>query len=374
MTTDVHLATAGLMRLSEGPHPALAEYVDRAGPVTAWQEVLDGSAPEPVLAAVAARRRSPAEMIRRAAADLAAADMCRARLVTQQDPEWVAASLFGLTANDGGHGPPLGLYIQGRVLPETHLGCVSIVGARDATDYGRAVAGHLAAELAEQGCPIVSGAAFGIDAAAHRGALAVGGYTIAVLACGIDRAYPVAHTELLRAIAAEGSLISEYPPGTHPARYRFLDRNRLIAALAEVTVVVEAGGRSGALNTARTAARINRVLMAVPGPVTSALSLGCHRLIRDDGALLAGSAAQIREAMCGGDLEQLPLFDRPLDSLGSQAARVYEALPATGRISVEQLAYQAAIGAREVLGLLAELELGGFVQRAGAQWQRVSKT
>src|SRR5689334_14428162 len=144
---------------------------------------------------------------------------------------------------------------------------------------------------------MTSGGAYGIDAAAHRGALAAEAVTIAVLACGVDYPYPAGHADLFAAIAAQGLVVSEWPPGRHPARTRFLVRNRVIAALGCGTVIVEAGERSGALNTARHAANLGKPLMAVPGPVTSAQSAGCHRIIRDWGASCVTRAADIIELL-----------------------------------------------------------------------------
>ena len=170
---------------------------------------------------------------------------------------------------------------------------VAIVGSRAATAYGAHVATEIAASLSGQGWTVVSGAAYGIDAAAHHGALVAGGATVAVLACGVDHAYPRGHADLLASIAAHGAVISEYPPGQLPQRRRFLARNRLIAALTAGTVVVEAGLRSGALNAARHARELGRPVMAVPGPVTSSASGGCHQLIRDGQATCVTCAADV---------------------------------------------------------------------------------
>ena len=140
---------------------------------------------------------------------------------------------------------------------------------------------------------MISGAAYGIDAAAHHGAFVAGGATVAVLACGVDHAYPRGHADLLASIAAHGAVISEYPPGQLPQQRRFLARNRLIAALTMGTVVVEAGRRSGALNAARHARELRRPVMAVPGPVTSSTSGGCHQLIRDGQATCVTCAEDV---------------------------------------------------------------------------------
>src|SRR3954447_15859043 len=173
---------------------------------------------------------------------------------------------------------------------------VAVVGSRSATTYGAAVAGDIAATLGAAGHTVVSGAAFGIDNAAHRGALAAQGPTVAVLACGVDRAYPAAHRPLLDYIAEVGVVVSEAAPGCAPTRIRFLARNRLIAAFGQGTVVVEAAIRSGALNTASWTTELRRVLMGVPGPVTSAPSAGVHQLVRSRDALLVTSGQEVLEA------------------------------------------------------------------------------
>lgn len=170
---------------------------------------------------------------------------------------------------------------------------IAIVGARAASAYGMCVATQIAADLASQDWAVISGAAYGIDAAAHAGALAVSGRTIAVLACGPDIAYPQRHRGLLAGIAAHGAVVSESAPGRHPGRSRFLARNRVIAALSLGTVVVEAALRSGILNTAWHVSDLRRPLMAVPGPVTSATSAGCHGLIREQRAVLVTSGADV---------------------------------------------------------------------------------
>ena len=183
-------------------------------------------------------------------------------------------------------GAPLGLWVRGPLRLDALPAPVAVVGARSATTYGTDVAAELGAGLARAGATVVSGAAFGIDQAAHRGALAGDGPTVAVLACGADRAYPAAHQRLLDHLGEHCAIVSEVAPGRAPMRVRFLSRNRIIAALSRGTVVVEAAVRSGALNTASWTSRLNRPLMGVPGPVTSAPSEGVHQLIRSGAATL----------------------------------------------------------------------------------------
>jgi DNA processing protein len=198
------------------------------------------------------------------------------RLVCPGDPEWP-----GQLA-DLGDQQPYALWLRGNAdLRFSCLRSVAIVGSRAASAYGSYVAAEFAASVAARGWAVISGGAYGVDASAHQGALGADGVTVAVLACGVDVPYPTAHTELLDAVAAQGVIASEWPPGRTVSRLRFLVRNRVIAALATGTLVVEAGERSGALNTARHARDLGRRLMAVPGPVTSDTSAGCHQIIAE---------------------------------------------------------------------------------------------
>ncbi|WP_397427927.1 DNA-processing protein DprA, partial [Pseudolysinimonas sp.] len=208
-----------------------------------------------------------------------------ARLVIPGDPEW-PSGLDDL----GIHAPPA-LWVRGDAGMLGRLDrSIAMVGARAATGYGEHVTIEAASGLVDRGFAIISGAALGIDGAAHRAALASGGSTVAFLAGGVDRFYPSAHETLLTRIVDRGAVVSEVPLGTAPTKWRFLQRNRLIAAAARATVVVEAGWRSGSLNTAGHAAQLGRPLGAVPGPVTSSASAGCHRLIREYDAVCVSSA------------------------------------------------------------------------------------
>lgn len=219
------------------------------------------------------------------AADLEAGERAGARYLIPGDADWPTA------LDDLGGRTPIGLWMIGGFPAAAPT--VAMVGARACTGYGLQAAGQLAAELAKDGATVVSGAALGIDGAAHRGALAVGGITVAVLACGVDRRYPAAHDNLIQAIGERGAVLAELPPGTAPTRFRFLARNRLIAGLAAGTVVVEAAGRSGSLVTARLAAELGRAVFAVPGPITSRLSMGTNALLCD-GAIPALDGRQVQ--------------------------------------------------------------------------------
>jgi DNA processing protein len=250
---------------------------------------------------------------------------------------------------------------------------VSVIGARAATGYGDLVASEMGYGLGAAGMTVVSGAAYGIDGAAHRGALRAAGRTVAVLGCGIDIPYPAGHSSLLESIAGNGLVLSEYPPGTNPARHRFLVRNRLIAALSSATVVVEAGERSGARNTATTAAALGKVVLAVPGPITSAMSVGCHDLLRTGAAALAGSVAEVLEAV-GPVGEHLHTPGKPArrstDGLADQALHVHEALRRKKGRSVDEVAVDSGVPLERVRALLPELELTGHVERHEDGWRQ----
>ncbi len=217
---------------------------------------------------------------------------------------------------------------------------------------------------------VVSGAAFGVDGAAHRGALAAGGATMAVLACGVDVAYPPGHAELIGRVAEQGLVIGELPPSDHPTRSRFILRNRVIAALTRGTVVVEAEYRSGSLATARSAQRLGRFTMGVPGPATSGLSAGVHELLRGEGVLVT-DASEVAELV--GDIGELAPVRRgpvlPRDLLDAVCARVLDALPARGPARARDIARTAGTGADETLGRLYELHSLGFVERDGDGWR-----
>jgi len=211
-----------------------------------------------------------------------------------------ASSLWPLGVDDLGEHGPMALWWRGSA--EAIAGCarsIALVGARAATGYGEHVALEASAGLVDRGFAIVSGAAYGIDGTAHRAALASGGTTIAILAGGVDRFYPSGHDALLARIAREGAVVSELPCGSAPTRWRFLQRNRLIAAASRATIVLEAGWRSGSLNTAGHAASLGRPLGAVPGPVTSVSSAGCHRLLREYDAVCVTDAEQMAELVTG---------------------------------------------------------------------------
>jgi DNA processing protein len=305
------------------------------------------------------------------------------RLITPGDSEW-PGQLADLEDDQ-----PYALWLRGNAdLRFSCLRSVAIVGSRAATAYGSYVAAEFAASVAARGLAVVSGGAFGVDAAAHRGALGADGVTVAVLACGVDMAYPTAHEELFDAIAAQGVLVSEWPPGQRVSRLRFLVRNRVIAALATGTLVVEASQRSGAVNTARYARDLRRRLMAVPGPVTSDLSAGCHQVIREWQATLVTSAAEVVEHLSpvgasppaetptaepGTDARPAGRRQEPAvlprDLLDLESARVLDAMPSRGGMGTVRVAQRAGLAPATAATLLGQLAAGGFIERCDEGWR-----
>jgi DNA processing protein len=284
-------------------------------------------------------------------------------LVTRADPVW-PAQLDDLDAH-----APLCLWVRGDVSSLRRLeASVAIVGARAASRYGDHVAMELAADLAGSGIAVISGGAYGIDGAAHRAALAAGGLTVALLAGGADRAYPAGHTNLIDDIAAHGVVLSEVACGSAPTKWRFLQRNRLIAALAAATVVVEAGWRSGSLNTAGHAAELSRPLGAVPGPITSATSAGTHRLIREYGADCITSADDVRELLGLGGTQRAAAAE---GGYTGDATRVKDAMSTRAWRDPAAIARRAGMSADAVRSLLGLLRLEGAVESGAEGWRLV---
>jgi DNA processing protein len=300
-------------------------------------------------------------------ARLAAWERAGMRVVCPGDPEW-PTQLDVL-----GDARPLVLWLQGSAdLRFACLRSVSVVGARAATGYGQHVATEMSAALAERGWCVVSGGAYGIDASAHRGALGAEGVTVAVLASGLSYGYPKGHHELFAAIAGQGVMISEWPPDRAPSRPGFLVRNRVIAALSCGTVVVEAALRSGALSTARHARDISRPLMAVPGPVTSRQSEGCHEVIREWGAVLVTRAQDVIENVSPAG-EGLATRRRGAacsrDSLDPETTAVLEAIPARGGAGTAAIAITAGVDLNTAIRCLGALAATGFIERCPRGWR-----
>jgi DNA processing protein len=357
------------------------DLVSGVGPVEAVRALRAGSAAGRATALAEARRQQD-----RAADDLAEAHRLGARLVTPEDREWPDEALRAMqVAYEREHGsarsedtveltPPLALWVLGAPrLDEAFARAVAVVGARSATPYGTAVAGRLGDGLTRAGWAVVSGGAVGIDAAAHRGALAGGGLTIAIVAGGLCRPYPRAHEALFARIGRDGLMVSEFPPDATPQRHRFLVRNRLVAGLTAGTVVVEAGVRSGALATARQGLRMDRMVMAVPGPVTSHASAGVHVLMRTDPeVVLVTRTAEVIEAVgaLGTDLADRPQAPAdPRDRLAPLARQVLDGLPTVGVATPDRIALACGVPPLDVLRCLPGLELAGFVETTPTGWQ-----
>lgn len=315
--------------------------------------------------------------------DLDRLDRLGGAVLVPGDPRWPVAM------DDLGVEAPFCLWVRGDLdVAAACARAVSIVGSRAATSYGERVAFDLADGVSAAGGCVVSGGAYGIDAAAHRGAVARGGPTLVVLAGGVDRAYPAGNARLLESVvAAGGALASEVPPASLPTKSRFLQRNRVIAAAGRATVVVEAAWRSGAMSTAHHAARLLRPVGAVPGPVTSMASAGCHRLLREGVAICVTDAAEVRElaALGGPDLgatvaaelaAELAADERaaqPRDGLDPLARRVLDAMPRRVPADLERVASVAGVSVAEARGSLGLLELDGWVVRRSGGWLAVSR-
>jgi DNA processing protein len=297
------------------------------------------------------------------------------RFVVPGDAEWPARldDLAPREAHQSGlGGVPVGLWLRGPRRLDELPPMVAVVGSRSATTYGERVASDVSAAAARAGMVVLSGAAAGIDQAAHRGALAAGGTTVAVLACGPERAYPTAHRALIDHIAATGLVVSEVPPGSAPLRSRFLGRNRLIAALSAGTVVVEAALRSGALSSARWAYGLNRVVMGVPGPVTSVTSQGVHDEIRKGAMHLVTTGADVLE-LVGAAGEHLVEVrrgpTRPRDRLDRRDQRVLDAVPVGRAAGADSIAVAAGVALQHVQGTLERLASAGWVRHTEQGWR-----
>ena len=369
------LARVALGRLGEPGDPRITRKVQQLGAVRLYRQLCDDDPRLDLAADTAARQEGldPAAELERAARQ-------GIRFVIPGDAEW-PGGLDDLDLVQDLHrrgGAPLGLWLRGQLrLDELCRRSVAVVGSRSATTYGAAVAGQLGADLAGAGVTVVSGAAYGIDQAAHRGALSGGGPTLAVLACGADRAYPSAHRQLLDYIAETGLVVSEAPPGSAPTKLRFLSRNRLIAALTLGTVVVEAAVRSGALNTASWAGLLNRLVMGVPGPVTSAPSEGVHELIRSGAATLVTRGADVLELVSPIGSHSMTLLrgpERPADRLPEVDRQVLDSVPVVSAVPTASVARTAGLAQPTVHAALERLRAAGYVEKGRSGWRLAPPT
>jgi DNA processing protein len=378
-------ARASWTGIAEPGDSVAGALVSTLGPVKALTSLVDGWTVERVAAATAdagadsisARdlmlafdRWRPRLVSNAVITALRQAARVSARLILPTDELWPAA-----VDELGMHGP-IALWVRGIDAALESLGSsIALVGARAATGYGEHMAMEFGAGLSDRGVSVVSGAAYGIDGMVHRAALASGGLTIAFLAGGVDRFYPSGHDALLGRIATVGAVVSELPCGSPPTKWRFLQRNRLIAASSVATVVVEAGHRSGSLNTAAHAASLGRPLGAVPGPVTSPSSAGCHRLIREFDAECITSVDEILELAAGlaGGATQ-PELDLGLatesDRRPPEQVRVLDALSVRSARTTTDIARRAGLATNATEGILGLLALDGVAVEGDAGWRK----
>ena len=276
------LARAALFSIIEGGHTFWCAEISTNGALFVYNKLLNGGY-DPI------KYEKLINTLRATNGDavLSEIDKHYARLITPSDDDW-PEQLNDLAA------PPIGLVLKGNISA-LHQPSLAIVGTRNPTSYGARIAGDFAAGFADREWAIVSGGAYGIDSYAHKGALIAEGVTVAVVASGIDINYPAGNTRLFAEICESGAMVTEFMPGHKALPNRFLTRNRIIAALSKATLVVEAAFRSGSLRTARDAAEIFRPVMAIPGPINSPTSEGCHRLIGERAAEIVTSVADAVE-------------------------------------------------------------------------------
>ncbi|MDQ1737005.1 MAG: processing protein [Pseudonocardiales bacterium] len=383
------LAAAYLSRVAEPASLPVFLLVRQLGYLAAAEAIRSGDVTTEVRQATEARRTNTD-----AEADLEAAERNDIRLVTALSDEWPHYAFASMHAvadrrvaewlaggrkrpDRGELIPPLALWLKGNGdLSGVGVRSAAVVGSRAATAYGEHVAADLAYGLASRDVTVVSGGAHGIDAAAHRGALSAGGTSVLVSAGGLDRPYPSANELLYSRTAESGVLVSERPPGSAPHRQRFLSRNRLIAALGSATLVVEAAQRSGALNSARYARDLGRPVLAVPGPVTSAMSTGCHQLIQreENPAVLVTGLSDVLP-YCGSLGEGRELACKPAalndyDGLDEAARAVLDGFPAHSAVTESDLARLSGRPVQEVLVSLPTLRQLGLISVSREGYRR----
>lgn len=391
MITDRLKAWAYLSRVVEGPSAHLQALLKQ------------GRDPEAIAHAVKHREPWIGDLLRETLSryewDVAQQDLEQilalgGRLITPEDREWPATELdhaFGFAASGMSDHvrtyqddavPPHALWVRGGDLRSLTAQAVALVGTRAVSQYGREVTAMIVDNLVPHQWTIISGGALGVDTVAHTTALRAGGSTVVVAACGLDRSYPAHNRALFEEIVSRsGAIVTEYPPGTPPQRHRFLTRNRLVAGLTGATVLVEAGWRSGARNTAAWARHMNRPVGAVPGPATSASSTGCHDAIREGEAVLVTSPEHVLALYRGiGDVDEdgqleLDWAKNPIQSLSRNELRVYDAVPpagAPGGADTAAIAAEAALTLPLTMHLLLALEKKGVVTRTGSTWARTA--
>lgn len=294
-SNEIRAARAYLLTVAEPPSPALWAFVETHGPVAAAHGIRGGTVPDRVVAEIRSRPS-------RSHLTHDPTGSSGTRLVVPEDSEWPHQQLSALatkaTADGAPTRPPLALWVKGEANLSAPLSsAITITGCRASTAYGDHIAADWSYALAGANVATVSGCAYGVDASVHRGSLAGDGPTIAVLPNGLDAGYPAGHDALLDRIAQNGLVITEYPPDTAPSQRRFAARRRLLAALGQATVIVEANVRGEVMRTGHAAAALDRPVMAVPGPITSAASAGCHALLQQGRATVATSASDVLDVL-----------------------------------------------------------------------------
>jgi DNA processing protein len=369
VSDEERLARVALSRLTEPGEPKIASLTTQLGAVRLLEHLTNPEQDTPEARDVATRlgRIDPQQELDRA-------QRLGLRYLIPGDDEWPTQvdDLHRAELLEHRGGPPLGLWVAGPTRLNEVGHAVAVVGARSATTYGSEIAAGIASTLVRAGHPVVSGAAYGIDQAAHRGALAVEGANVAVLACGADRSYPTAHHDLLEHLRRTSAVVSEVPPGCAPMRTRFLSRNRLIAALGRGTVVVEAAARSGALNTASWTTRLNRQLMGVPGPVTSAQSQGVHELLRTGAANLVTRGEDVLELVSESGAYLAPTPRAPTrrrDRVSPRDQRVLDAVPVARAAPVDSIASTAGMSLLDVQSALHRLARDELVELMPRGWR-----
>ncbi|MGJ0121525.1 DNA-processing protein DprA [Williamsia sp. MIQD14] len=379
--TDPHIVTptvidsrelrawAYLAGVAEPPAASIARLVDAVGVRDAAAAVRSRRFPEGHQAV--ARSTASRHHLVDPDHDLLVAERLGGRLMTADDEDWPAWALHGLsTAETSARGgPPLVLWKRGPgSITKSSERAVALVGSRAASGYGTRMAAVLATGLVDHGRCVISGGAYGIDSAAHRSALAARGDTVAVMACGLDIDYPTDHGLLFDEIARNGAVVTEYPPGMGASRHRFLARNRLVAALSKAVVVVEAGHRSGAKNTAAWARRLGIPLGAVPGPATSAMSVGCHALISDGDAALVGDVAALERLVSPDGSDALSSVPAERGETDPFETRVAAAIGKRGGVTPADIATACDADITRVRSTLARMEVHGRAVSDGATW------
>lgn len=380
LITDPRLAAAAWTRIAEPTDAAALALIGALGPAEAWHWLVEGAHPGALTEgslSPAARRVLQAATKRwlprltdiDPARDLEHIERLGGCFLIPSDPAWPSVL-------DADEQAPWGLWVRGNpdCLEPVGAGGVAMVGARAMSHLATDVTAELTTDAASFGIGVISGAAYGVDAVALRAALAAEVPVVAVVASGLDRWYPAQNVSLFEWLSKDGAIVSAYPPRTRPARWRFLDRNKLIATLSVGTVVVEASVRSGALNTAAHARALSRHLGAVPGPILEATHFGSNRLLRE-GAVAITSGRDIAEMIrpVGSTPDaRLPIPLGPLDGLSPTAARTWDALPVASATTLPSLVRASGLATSDVLLGLAELEMAGRVEREGTKYRRAA--